>query len=218
MKARIRMRPHLKRRMPKRRPRQRRPLSDKLTDKLSDKPSPAPRLPGDRSERQERERILRVDHAGEFGAKRIYEGQLAILGEKPVASLIREMAAEEEEHLAFFDGALKREGVRPTALHPLWNLAGFALGAGTALMGEKAAMACTVAVEEVIDQHYARQINWLKARDPQLARKLEDFRAAETHHRDLGLHHGAEKAVGYPLLRRLIGRATKTAIWLSERV
>jgi len=180
------------------------------------------RLPGELSRAQELARMLRVDHAGEFGATRIYEGQLAVLGHRPVGRTIRRMAAQEEEHKATFDRLLVERGVRPTVLSPVWNAAGFALGAATALLGERAAMACTVAVEEVIGEHYARQAEHLRARDEQasdaeLAAMLEQFRDDELEHRDTGLAHDAEGAPAYPLLSGLIKRGTRTAIWLAER-
>ena len=125
--------------------------------------------------------MIRVDHAGEYGAVRIYEGQLAVLGNKPAGDTIRRMAAEEQRHLETFDRLINERRVRPTALEPVWRVAGFALGAATALMGEKAAMACTAAVEEVIDEHYARQIEKLDT-DPELKATVADFRADEIAH------------------------------------
>ena len=175
-------------------------------------------LPGDLSKRRRLERLLRVDQAGEFGAKQIYKGQLAVLKGTASEAPIAEMAAQEDEHLEAFDEMLNRRGVRPTALTPVWRVAGFALGAGTALLGRRAAMACTVAVEEVIDRHYEAQIEKLGDDEPELRAKLEKYRADEQHHRDVGLEHEAEKTPGYRLLRRAIRRGTKTAIWLSERV
>lgn len=166
--------------------------------------------------------MLRVDHAGEYGAVRIYEGQLAVLGESAgkseSADMIRHMAAQEEEHLAAFDKLLNERGVRPTALAPLWHVAGFALGAATALMGEKAAMACTAAVEEVIDEHYARQHERLKESEPELAAAIEKFRLEEVEHRDKALECGAAETPGYPVLSGLIKAGCRLAISLSERI
>ncbi|MBC6416598.1 MAG: demethoxyubiquinone hydroxylase family protein, partial [Rhodospirillales bacterium] len=119
------------------------------------------RRPGDPSEKAQFDRIVRVDHAGEYGAQRIYEGQLAVLGCSPLAKTIRHMHEQELHHLKAFDRLVQERRVRPTALFPLWHVAGFVLGAATATMGEKAAMACTAAVEEVIDEHYAKQANCL---------------------------------------------------------
>lgn len=180
----------------------------------------ARRLPGDPSRAQELARMLRVDHAGEFGATRIYEGQLAVLGHRPVGNTIRHMAAQEEEHKATFDALLRRHKVRPTVLSPVWSKAGFALGAVTALMGERAAMACTVAVEEVIGEHYDSQVRRLRELDEgdeELAATLEKFRDDELEHRDTGIAHHAESAPGYALLSAAIKRGTRTAIWLAER-
>ncbi len=178
------------------------------------------RMPGDLSRAQELARMLRVDHAGEYGATRIYEGQLAVLGHRPVGKTIRHMAAQEEVHKAKFDELLPQHKIRPTILSPLWSKAGFALGATTALMGERAAMACTVAVEEVIGEHYADQVERLEAAaedDGELAATLRQFRDEELEHRDTGLAHDAEGTPGYALLSAAIKKGTRTAIWLSER-
>ena len=115
------------------------------------------RLPGDPTRDELIARMIRVDHAGEYGAKRIYDGQLAVLGRSGAAPAIREMAEAEQAHLDTFDTLLVERRVRPTALAPVWHVAGFALGAASALLGERAAMACTVAVEEVIEEHYVDQ-------------------------------------------------------------
>lgn len=174
-----------------------------------------PSLPGDPSPAEQLARILRVNHAGEYGAKRIYAGQLAVLGRHPDIS---HMAAQEQAHLDYFADAIVKNGVRPTVLYPLWHVAGFALGAATALLGEKAAMACTVAVEEVIDEHYGRQLETLDdASAPELRETITRFRAEELEHRDIGLAHGAEEAPAYAALRQVIRAGSKTAIWLSER-
>lgn len=176
------------------------------------------RLPGDPTPEVELERALRVDHAGEFGAVRIYEGQLAVLGDAPEADPIRHMAEQERGHLAIFEALLNERRVRPTALGPVWSAAGFAMGAGSALLGAKAAMACTAAVEEVIDDHYGRQIERLRDTEPKLCETLERCRAEELEHRDLALAAGAEEAPGYEALRFGVGSATRIAIWLSERI
>jgi len=168
--------------------------------------------------------IIRVDHAGEFGALRIYEGQLAVLSRMPgaeaSADAIRHMAAQEKQHFDAFAEIVKTRGVRPTALEPVWHVAGFALGAATALMGEKAAMACTVAIEDVIDEHYTRQIETLEAmpEEAALKRTVEDFRADEIQHREDALNHGAEQAPFYALLSSAIRFGCRTAIRLSERL
>lgn len=176
------------------------------------------RLPGDLPPDQRVARMLRVDHAGEYGAARIYAGQLAVLGRSDKAPLLRHMQAQEAEHLAMFDRMVADRRVRPTALLPLWHLAGFALGAATALLGEKAAMACTVAVEETIDAHYARQVADLGTQEPALRGTLERFRREELEHRDIGLAHGAEQAPAYRLLSAAIRAGCRAAIALSERV
>ena len=175
-------------------------------------------LPGDPSAAEEVERILRVDHAGEYGAVRIYAGQLAVLGASKVAPAIRAMAAQEQEHLAAFARLLPARQVRPTVLSPLWHVAGFALGAATALLGERAAMACTVAVEEVIDEHYAAQAAALGDREPALRETIEEFRRDELAHRDEGLAHGATEAPGYEILSAAIKAGSRLAIWLSTRI
>jgi ubiquinone biosynthesis monooxygenase Coq7 len=164
------------------------------------------------------ERMIRVDHAGEYGAKRIYQGQIAVLGNGPKGELLRHMQAQEQVHLDRFAELIARRRVRPTALLPLWHLAGFALGAATAALGEKAAMACTVAVEEAIDEHYARQAEALGPEEAELRTTIETFRAEELEHRDIGLEHGAEQAPGYRVLTRLIKAGCRAAIAASERV
>src|SRR6516162_8029470 len=158
--------------------------------------------------------MIRVDHAGEYGAVRIYEGQLAVLGARKDAAetvaAIRRMAEQEQRHLKAFDALINERKVRPTALEPVWRVAGFTLGAVTALMGEKAAMACTAAVEEVIDEHYASQLP--KLEDPHLKKTVEDFRADEIAHRDEALAHGAEQAPGYRMLSETIKVGCRLAI------
>jgi ubiquinone biosynthesis monooxygenase Coq7 len=182
------------------------------------KKSPRINLPGDRKHADAVARMIRVDHAGEFGARRIYEGQLAVLGDSPAGKIIRHMAKQEDEHLAAFEKLVVEKSVRPTALHPLWHLAGFALGAATAALSEKAAMACTVAVEEVIDQHYEKQLDKLGEDEPALRKMIAKFRAEENEHEHIGREHGAEDLPYYPVLRALIRAGSKTAIWLSERI
>ncbi|HTJ63926.1 MAG TPA: demethoxyubiquinone hydroxylase family protein [Alphaproteobacteria bacterium] len=175
-------------------------------------------LPGDPTGDRLVDRIVRVDHAGEYGAKRIYDGQLAVLGDNAEGETIRAMAEAEAEHLEWFDKELVSRGVRPTALHPFWHVAGYALGAATAMMGPKAAMACTVAVEEAIDEHYAAQEAALGKTEPKLKRAIERFHADELHHRDTALEHDAEKAPGYRAMKHAIKNGVRAAIWLSERV
>jgi len=162
--------------------------------------------------------MIRVDHAGEYGAVRIYEGQLAVLKDGPAAEQVRRMAAEEQRHLDTFDRLIVERRVRPTALEPVWRVAGFALGAATALLGEKAAMACTAAVEEVIDEHYAGQLARLGDDDKELTTTVADFRADEIAHRDEALASGAEQAPGYRLLSEAIKAGCRIAIALSTRI
>jgi 3-demethoxyubiquinol 3-hydroxylase len=176
------------------------------------------RLPGDPTREELIARIIRVDHAGEYGARRIYEGQLSVLGRTQSGPVIAEMHRQEVRHLEAFEALIGDRRVRPTALQPIWHLAGFALGAATALLGEKAAMACTVAVEEVIDEHYGRQIARLGDDEAELRDSLEGFRADELAHRDTGLAHGAGEAPGYDALSAVIKTGSRLAIWLSERV
>ena len=172
-------------------------------------------------DRKEIHRMIRVDQAGEFGATRIYEGQLAVMGDRgPQSAEIRHMAAQEAVHRAKFDALLARRGVRPTALHPIWSAAGYVLGAGTALLGPEAAMACTAAVETEIDKHYSDQLDALEATgaDPELAEMIAEFREEEREHRDAAFAHGAERAPAYPLLSGVIRLGCRIAIKVSERV
>lgn len=184
-----------------------------------EKQAPARPLPGDRTLDEETERMIRVDHAGEFGAVRIYAGQRAIMGDKhPKAGLLKHMHEQEEVHLAQFDKMIAERGVRPTIMAPFWHVAGFALGATTALMGEKAAMACTQAVEEVIDDHYQHQRDTLAGKDKELEDIIEQFQAEEVEHKKIAEEHGAEEAPGYPVLSAAIKAGCRAAIWISKRV
>ncbi len=166
------------------------------------------------------EEIIRVNHAGEYGAKRIYQGQLAAIRSPAAKQKIQHMMEQELEHLTYFESQMKARGVRPTLLHPLWHVGGFVLGAVTALMGNEAAMACTVAVETVIDEHYREQQSALENHtdEPELQQKIAQFRVEELEHRDTGLAEGAENAVAYPLLSLLIKGVTRTAIKLSTKL
>ena len=175
------------------------------------------RLPGDRPSEEEFARMLRVDHAGEYGATRIYEGQLDVLGRGRAGGVIRQMAEAEKRHLARFETLLQERRVRPTLLRPLWNVAGYALGAATALLGEQAAMACTVAVEEVIDEHYQAQAAILSEDDPALRDTILSFRDDEIAHRDVAIAEGAEKAPVYDLISVAVKTGSRIAIWLSMR-
>lgn len=175
-------------------------------------------LPGDPDREIIVARMIRVDQAGEYGAKRIYEGQLAILGGSDDEPALREMLNQELEHLERFDQLLAERQVRPTILQPLWHAAGFALGVGTALLGRETAMACTVAVEEVIEEHYTEQAEQLGDDEKELRSVIEDFRDDERHHREIGLKEGAEQAPGFPVLKGAVKAGSKLAIWLSTRI
>jgi ubiquinone biosynthesis monooxygenase Coq7 len=175
-------------------------------------------LPGDPNPSEDLDRMLRVDHAGEYGAVRIYAGQLAVLRDQHAGKAIREMAEQEAQHLQRFNEILPARNVRPTLLAPVWHIAGYMLGMTTALLGERAAMACTVAIEEVIDQHYADQAARLGPEEDALKQTIEKFRAEELEHRDTALDHDAENAPGYPMLTSAIKFASRAAIWLSTRI
>ena len=165
------------------------------------------------------DRILRVDQAGEYGAVRIYGGQLAVMGQRARhADKIAAMYAQEVRHRADFDALMARRGARPTLLQPLWHVAGFALGAATALIGPEAAMACTAAVETEIDAHYRRQLDELGDSDPEVTDLIETARAEEVEHLETALASGAERAPGYPLLSAAIRLGCRVAIHLSERI
>lgn len=175
------------------------------------------RRPGDA--RPDVASMLRVDQAGEYGATRIYAGQLAVLGDRhPMAREIAKMAAQEDRHLATFDAMLAERGVRPTLLQPFWRVAGHALGAATALMSPRAAMACTAAVETEIDKHYAEQLEALGDEEPELAETIREFQAEELEHRDAALAAGAEDTFGYPILSAAIRAGCRAAIALSKRI
>jgi len=183
---------------------------------------PIPPRPGRGATSARFAEILRVDHAGELAAVQIYRGQRAALGTAPgqrrIAGQMAEMEAQEAVHLARFDSLLTEHQVRPTVMVPLWRLAGFAIGAGTALLGEKAAHACTEAVETVIEAHYAAQIDELADRDPVLATELATFRDEELAHRDQAVEEGAHSAPGYALLGAVIRSGCRAAIWISEKI
>ena len=173
--------------------------------------------PGDR--RADTDSMLRVDQAGEYGATRIYAGQLAVLrSTSPASKLVARMAGQEQRHLDRFNRMITERRVRPTALQPLWTVAGFALGAATALMSEEAAMACTEAVETEIDRHYSSQLEAIGDDDPELAEQIEEFRAEELEHRDIAREAGAAQAIGYPILSAAVRAGCRVAIGLSKRI
>ena len=176
-----------------------------------------PRKPG--APRADTAAMLRVNQAGEYGATRIYAGQLAVLRkDSPAAHAIAGMARQEQRHLDSFNAMMAARRVRPTALQPLWDVAGFALGAATALIGEKAAMACTDAVETEIDLHYGDQLDQLGEDDPEFAAEIADFRAEEIEHRETARAFGAAEAPAYPLLTAAIRAGCRVAIGLSKRI
>jgi 3-demethoxyubiquinol 3-hydroxylase len=176
------------------------------------------RLPGDRQLAEEIARMLRVDHAGEYGATRIYQGQLDVLGRSRAAGEVRRMAETEKRHLSRFEELLHERRVRPTLFYPLWSVAGYALGAATALLGERAAMACTAAIEEVIDEHYRAQADYLVEEDPELRETILSFRGDELAHRKIAIAHSAEDALGYELINAAVKAGSRIAIWLSTRL
>ena len=188
-----------------------------MTNTKQPKKTAGDSLPGDPNARDLVAQMVRVDQAGEYGAKRIYEGQLAVLSGTDAEPVLREMLDQELGHLDRFNQELADRHIRPTALQPLWHIAGFALGASTALLGRDAAMACTVAIEEVIDEHYAVQAAALGDDETELRDTIEEFRADEQHHREVGLAEGAENAPAYPLLTGAIKTGSRLAIWLSTR-
>ena len=165
------------------------------------------------------EEIIRVDHAGEYGATRIYDGQIAVFGKNSkIGKTIQNMADQEQEHIETFQQLIVNNRVRPTALLPVWNVAGYALGAATAMMGEKAAMACTVAVEKVIGEHYHEQQSLLENDQKKLKKIIKKFEADELEHHDIGIAHDAEKTPGYKILSKIIEIGCKTAIAVSKKI
>ncbi len=173
--------------------------------------------PGDA--REGHHAMIRVDQAGEYGATRIYAGQLAVLGRgSPAARKVAHMAEQEERHRAFFDAMIARRGVRPTLFQPFWHVAGFALGAVTAAIGPEAAMACTAAVETEIDKHYAAQLDEIGDSDPELSAAVAQFRDEELEHRDTALASGAESAPAYPLLTGMIRLGCRAAIAVAKKI
>ena len=183
--------------------------------------TPLPR-PGPGAVRARLAEILRVDHAGELAAVHIYRGQRAVFdraaGKEKIGADLAEMEAHEQVHLDRFDGLLTERRVRPTLMAPVWRAAGFTLGVGTALLGEKAAHACTEAVETVIEDHYAGQIDELRTRDPALAAELSQFRDDELAHRDHAVANGAREAPAYRLLSAVVQAGCRAAIRISEKI
>jgi 3-demethoxyubiquinol 3-hydroxylase len=181
-----------------------------------------PALPGTTGTADRIAQMIRVDHAGEFAATRIYEGQRAIFsrlpGAKKIAAQLAHQEADEAVHKAAFDKLIVERGVRPTLLGPIWGVAAFGLGVATALMGEKAAHACTAAVEEVIEDHYRDQIEELGDNEPALKTMITQFRAEEIAHKDQAIAEGAKDAFGHPVLEAIIKAGCRAAIAISQRV
>lgn len=181
-----------------------------------------PPMPGESVTERRIQSMIRVDHAGEYGAVQIYRGQRAVFdrieARAHAARVIGEMEAGEAEHLKTFDRMIAERGVRPTIMAPVWRIAGFGLGALTALMGERAAHACTEAVEDVIEDHYARQSQTLGRNDPELKDVIDRFREDEIGHKQTAIAQGAHQAPGYPVLSALIKIGCRAAIRISERI
>ena len=177
-------------------------------------------LPGDNASRQKTiAQMVRVNHAGEYGAQQIYKGQIAVLGKTDVGPMLEHMAEQEQEHLQYFENELTQRRVRPTAMEPIWRVAGYALGVGTALMGKEAAMACTEAVEEVIIDHYQEQLDQLADSDEKdLKKHIQKFKDEEDEHRQIGVDHDAHLSPAYSLLTKFIKAGSKAAIKISERI
>lgn len=178
------------------------------------------KLPGDPDFRAESiESMIRVNHAGEYGAQQIYKGQLAVLGGHPqVGPVLRHMAEQEDVHLKYFEEQIVRRRIRPTVLQPFWHIAGYALGYMTARMGIQAAMACTVAVESVISEHYQSQLAQLGSEEKDLKKNIARFKEEEEEHHAIGLEHDAESAPAYPLLSSLVGAGSRLAIGIAKKI
>jgi len=168
------------------------------------------------------EEFIRVDHAGERGAVKIYEGQLLALNtlikNESLKKTIEEMKTHEKEHCDFFENEIKKRNINPTKFLPLWDLLGLGLGFGSTLLGKKAAMLCTASVEEVIDKHYLNQINQLGPNEEKLKKKIIKFREDELHHKDIAYEKGATKKGFYSILDKIIKTGSKVAINISEKI
>ena len=166
--------------------------------------------------------FIRVDHAGERGAVKIYEGQLLALNtlvkDENLKKIIERMKVHEKEHCDFFENEIKKRKIKPTKLLPLWDLLGVGLGFGSTLLGKKAAMLCTASVEEVIDKHYLDQINQLGSDEKDLKKKIIKFREDELHHKDIAYEEGATKKGFYSILDKIIKTGSKVAINISEKI
>ncbi len=168
------------------------------------------------------EEFLRVDHAGERGAIKIYEGQLLALNtfvkDDKLKKMIEEMKNHEKEHLDFFNKEIKKRNIKPTKLLPLWDLLGVGLGFSSAIMGKKATMLCTASVEEIIDEHYQNQLNQINSDEQNLKKKIKKFRDDEIHHKNIAYNNGASKEGLYSILDKIIKTGSKVAISISEKI
>ena len=168
------------------------------------------------------EEFIRVDHAGERGAVKIYEGQLlalnTVIKDEDLKKTIQEMKVHEKEHCEFFENEIKRRKIKPTKFLPLWDLLGVGLGFGSTILGKKAAMLCTASVEEVIDEHYQNQIDQLGSDEKELKKKIIKFREDELHHKDIAYEKGATKKGLYSLMDKIIKTGSKLAINISEKI
>ena len=175
-----------------------------------------------KTDRKKIEEFIRVDHAGERGAIKIYEGQLLALNlfikDNKLKEMIQEMKDHEKEHLEFFDNEIKKRKIKPTKLLPLWDLLGVGLGFGSAMMGKKATMMCTASVEEVIDGHYQNQINQIQSDEKDLKEKIKKFRQDELDHKDIAYENGANKDGIYYFFDKIIKTGSKIAINISEKI
>ncbi len=175
-----------------------------------------------KSSKSKVEEFIRVDHAGERGAVKIYEGQLlalnTIVKDENLKKTIEEMKVHEKEHCQFFENEIKKRNISPTKLLPLWDLLGVGLGFGSTLLGKKAAMLCTASVEEVIDKHYLDQINRLNTDEKELKKKIIKFREDELHHKDIAYEKGASKKGLYSIMDKIIKTGSKVAIRISEKI
>jgi 3-demethoxyubiquinol 3-hydroxylase len=176
----------------------------------------------EKTDKKKIEEFIRVDHAGERGAIKIYEGQLLALNtfvkDESLKKVIEEMKVHEKEHCEFFEEEIKKRNIKPTKLLPLWDLLGIGLGFSSTLLGKKAAMLCTASVEEVIDEHYLNQINQLKSDEKRLKTKIIKFREDELHHKDIAYEKGATKNGAYSILDKIIKVGSKVAINISEKI
>ena len=173
-------------------------------------------LPGDKTKKQQIASMIRVNHAGEYGAKRIYLGQLDYIKDQKAKEVITHMASQEDVHLKYFEDEIVRRSIRPTILYPIWHIYGYALGAITAMLGTKAAMACTEAVEEVIDEHYQEQLKFLASDELELKEKIEKFRQEELEHKNIAIEYESSHARCYHFLSPLIKLSCKMAIRISK--